>query len=64
MKPLTRADARPRIHIFADGARARFRHGPTGMLHEAESVGDAVERAIGAIEGRDAVIIYSAGGGA
>lgn len=58
---LASADPRPRVHVWNDGSRARYRFGATGMLHEAASVGEAVERAVHALEGRDAVIIYSAG---
>lgn len=57
--PIThRADERPRIHIWPHGSGARFRHGVSGMLHEAHSISEAVERAVAAIDGRDAVIIY------
>ena len=51
-----RHDARPRIHVRATPNRVTFSHGPRGLEHQAESVGAAVEAAIGAIDGRDAVI--------
>ncbi|QHL91252.1 hypothetical protein GVO57_11070 [Sphingomonas changnyeongensis] len=54
-----RADGRPRIHLRATRSGARFRHGATGIDHDAASLGEAVERALEAIGGRDAVIIFS-----
>jgi hypothetical protein len=57
-----RHDARPRIEVFDDGTRARYRFGATGMLHDAPSVGDAVETAIAALGGARAVIIFEGRG--
>lgn len=57
-RPTTGADGRPRIHIKA-GPRVTFTYGARGIEHQAESVGAAVETAIAAVGGRDAVIIYS-----
>lgn len=57
--PIThRADERPRFHVWPHGTGARFRYGVSGMIHDAPSIGAAVERAVAAIDGRDAVIIY------
>lgn len=57
----TGADGRPRIHLTATESGVSFRHGATGMAHDAASVGEAVELALHAIGGRDAVIIFSGG---
>jgi hypothetical protein len=51
-------DRRPRIHLYALPTGAEFSLGPCGRRVRAQSVGEAVETAIEAVERQPAVIIF------